>query len=310
MNIIIGGGTGLVGQVLVPELIRTGHDVTVIGRTKEKIQSCFKNTVQAVAWNELDALNPEDFDAIINLTGENIAEHRWSAKIKNKLLSSRIEATQHFVRWATKAKSKTPHLYNASAIGVYGLQKKLPHDNAAFTEQSKKNTSSESSFASLLVSQWEQAALQGSNIPVTLMRFGVVLKRGEGMLKKLELPARYGMGAIVGTGEQPLAWIDHIDLVNAILFLIAHPDITGPINLVAPQRISQKVFNQTLASVLKKPTFLRLPAWLVHLLFGQMGEELLLSGQAVIPQRLLDYQFEFKYPTLLSALTQEFKNSP
>lgn len=306
MNIIIGGGTGLIGQVLVPELIRAGHDVTIIGRAKEKIQKCFKNTVHAVTWDELESLNPDEIDAIINLTGENIAEHRWSSKVKNKLLSSRIEATHHFVHWATKAKSKKPHLYNASAIGIYGLQKKLPDANDAFTEQSQNNATSETSFASLLVSQWEQAALQGTNIPVTLMRFGVVLKRGEGMLKKLELPARYAMGAIVGTGEQPLAWIDHIDLVNGILFLIAHPEITGPINLVAPQHVSQKVFNQTLAKVLKKPTFLRLPAWLVHLLFGQMGEELLLSGQAVIPQRLLDHQFDFKYPTLLSALTREF----
>lgn len=305
MKIIIGGGTGLVGRVLVSELLLAKHDVSIIGRDKDKIRTFFKNTVHANTWNELQTLNPDEFDAIINLTGENIADHRWSSKIKNKLLSSRIEATQQFVLWGRNAKSRKPHLYNASAVGIYGLHKTIPQENEAFTENSH-NT--DSSFSSQLVTQWEQAALQGTeaNMPVTLLRFGVVLKYGEGILKKLQLPAQYGMGAVVGTGNQPLAWIDNVDLVNAILFLMAHPEITGPINLVAPQRVSQKTFTQTLAQVLKKPAFLRLPAWVIHFLFGQMGEELLLSGQAVIPQRLLEYQFNFKYPTLLAALTREF----
>ncbi|MGC1182720.1 DUF1731 domain-containing protein, partial [Legionella sp.] len=197
-----------------------------------------------------------------------------------------------------------------SAIGIYGLQKNLPNKNESFTEQSKENNHAKTSFASQLVNQWEQAALRGTevNIPVTLMRFGVVLKRGQGMLKKLELPAQYGMSAVIGTGKQPLSWIHHVDLVKSILFLISHPQITGPVNLVAPECLSQKIFNQTLVEVLKKPTFLRLPAWLVHVLFGQMGEELLLSGQSVFPQRLLAHQFNFEYPTLLSALTEEFTN--
>lgn len=143
-------------------------------------------------------------------------------------------------------------------------------------------------------------------MPVTLMRFGVVLKRGEGMLKKLQFPTQYGMGAVIGTGEQPLAWIDSNDLVHAILFLLEHPEITGPINLVAPECVSQKKFIKTLAQALKKPIFLRLPAWSIRFLFGQMGEELLLSGQTVAPQRLAEYQFKFKYPTLLAALTKEF----
>lgn len=306
MNVIIGGGTGLIGVLLIPELIHLGHEITVVGRNKAKIHEQFKNTVHARTWNDLHDLNPDDFDVIVNLSGENIAEHRWSSKIKNELLSSRLEAVKHFIHWGKNAKVKKPHLYNASAVGIYGLQKKLPLEKEVFTEESKNTDLT--SFSSQLVNQWEAAALKGieAGIPVTLMRFGVVLKRGSGMLKKLELPTQFGLGAVVGTGKQPLSWIDSVDLVNAILFLIANPEITGPVNLTAPQYVSQKIFNQTLAQVMGKPSFLRLPAWFVQLVFGQMGEELLVSGQAVSPKRLLEYQFNFKYPTLLSALTQEF----
>ncbi len=308
MKIIIAGGTGFVGQVLVPELLQSGHEVYVIGRDEEKIKRTFSNTVHATSWDKLNALNPNEFDVIINLTGENIAAHRWSAKTKETLRASRIETTNQLVLWGIKADTKKPHLYNASAVGIYGLQKKLAQDHITFTETTPPIDSPETSFANELVSQWEHAAKKGfeMGMPVTLMRFGVILKRGEGMLKKLEFPAQWGMGAVVGSGEQPLAWIDSIDLIEAIMFLISHPEITGPVNLVAPQSVSQKTFTKTFAQVLKKPALLWLPAWTVRLLFGQMGEELLLSGQTVVPQRLSEYQFKFKYPTLLSALTKEF----
>ncbi|WP_454781558.1 TIGR01777 family oxidoreductase [Legionella sp. WA2022007384] len=308
MNIIICGGTGLVGQLLVPELLQSEHNIYVIGRDKEKIKRIFSNTVHAVTWDELNTLNPNEFDVIVNLTGENIADHRWSTKTKEKLLSSRIKRTNQLVLWGIKATTKKPHLYNASAVSIYGLQKKLGQDNITFTETTPIG-SSETSFANQLVTQWEEAAKKGfaAGMPVTIMRFGVILKRGGGMLKKLELPARYGMGAVIGSGEQPLAWIDSTDLVEAIRFLISRPEITGPINLVAPQQVSQKTFTKTFAQVLGKPALMWIPAWATQLLFGQMGEELLLSGQTVMPQRLSEYQFNFKYPTLLSALTKEFR---
>lgn len=307
MNIIISGGTGLVGHILVPELIKSGHDVFVIGRDEEKIKKRFSNTIRAISWEKLNTLNPEEFDVIINLAGEGIANKPWNAKVKANLLSSRIETTNQLVLWARQANNKKPHLYNASAVGIYGLQKKLTPDHA-FTEQTHPLESQEISFSNQLVSQWEHSAHNGADMgmPVTLMRFGVVLKRGEGMLKKLELPATFGMGAVMGSGEQPLAWIDGTDLVRAILFLVEHPEITGPVNLVAPECVSQKTFTKILAQALKRPALLWIPAWIIRLLFGQMGEELLLSGQTVIPQRLSDYHFNFTYPTLLSALKKEF----
>lgn len=307
---MVSGGTGLVGQLLIPELLQCKHEIYVIGRDEKKVKEVFSNTVHATTWNNLGTLNPDDFDAIINLAGENIAAHRWSNRIKERLLSSRLKTTHQLVEWGSAATNKKPHLYNASAIGIYGLQQRQAQDNITFNETSQPISSPEPCFSTQLVTQWEASAKQGlaMGMPVTLMRFGVVLKRGEGMLKKLELPARYGMGAVIGSGEQPLAWIDGTDLVRAILFLLTHPEITGPINLVAPECVSQKNVTQTLAQVLKKPAFLWLPAWSVRVLFGQMGEELLLSGQTVTPQRLTEYDFKFKYPTLFAALSKEFEN--
>lgn len=305
MKIIIGGGTGFVGTVLIPELLQAGHELYVIGRDKEKIKSLFKDKVTACHWDELASLNPDLFTAIINLCGENISDKRWSAKVKEQLLTSRLFPTEKLVQWAAKAKINKPHLYNASAVSIYGLQKTLP---AYPIDEDEPTPHAPSCFATNLVQQWEHTALSGEQfaVPVTLMRFGVVLKKNEGMLKKLELPAAFGLGATLGSGEQPLSWIHYLDLVHAIKFLLEHPEIRGPVNCVAQEPVSQKSFNTILAECLHRPTFLKLPAWFVRMAFGQMGEELLLSGQAASPRRLLDAQFTFNYPDLRAALLKEF----
>lgn len=140
MKIIIGGGTGLVGQILVPELLQSGHEIYVIGRDEEKIKRTFSSTVHGTTWDKLNTLNPNEFDAIINLAGENIADHRWSPKTKETLLTSRIKTTNQLVLWGIKADTKKPHLYNASAVGIYGLQKKLAQDHITFTETTPPST--------------------------------------------------------------------------------------------------------------------------------------------------------------------------
>lgn len=123
MKIIVSGGTGLVGQALIPELLKSGHEIHVIGRDEEKMRKAFSNTVQATTWNKLDTLNRDEFSAIINLAGEDISAHRWNTRTKEVLLSSRIKTTNQLIEWGVTAKNKKPHLYNASAIGIYGLQK-------------------------------------------------------------------------------------------------------------------------------------------------------------------------------------------
>jgi len=305
MNIIIGGGTGFIGRTLIPALLTADHQITVVGRDTKKIKSIFGDKVTAVNWDKFISLNPIEYGAVINLTGANISSKRWSEAYKHELLASRVESTRTFVSWCAKGGVRKPHLYNASAIGYYGLQTDTPDAKSAYTERS--NIQPDASFSSILVNEGETAA-DSNEIPVTIMRFGVVLRRGEGMLKQLEFPAKMGMGAVVGSGKQPLTWIDADDLISAIYFLLSHPQLTGVFNLTAPEFVSQRIFTKTLAHVLHRPALLWLPAPIVKILFGQMGEELLLSGQAVYPERLLEAGFKFQYPTLTAALEHEYGN--
>lgn len=306
MRILITGGTGFVGRNLVPRLIAKGHLVTVIGRNQEKIKKVFENRVRATTWSTFSNLAPSDFEIVINLAGENIGESRWSQKQKKAIINSRVHITRKIAEWSMQAKHL--HLYSASAIGVYGLQPTSSEFPPKLTEQAPIDFNYAKDFLSEVGHQWELSLTPAidSNVPVTIMRFGVILKRGEGMLKKLELPARLGMGAVLGTGDQIISWIDIDDLVNAILFLMDRPHLTGVINLCSPNAISQKNFTAKLAKVMNRPVFLKLPAPLIKLMFGQMGKELLLSGQYVYPERLLNEGFTFIYPTIDSTLKKEF----
>lgn len=307
MNIMIGGGSGFVGHMLMPALHAAGHAVYVIGRDKQKIRKVYSESFRALTWQDLPLLHADDMDVVINLAGANIAGKRWSETYKHEMLASRVETTKQLVAWCAGAKKRKPHFYTASAAGYYGLRFDTPDTGQGDDEKKMVSADQDHSFSSELVRQWEAAALSGEElgVPVTVMRFGVVLHHGEGMLKQLELPAKIGLGAVVGTGEQPVTWIDADDLVRAVLFLIERPEVTGVINLAAGY-VSQKTFTQTMASVLHRSVWLRLPAWSVKILFGQMGEELLLSGQAVSPKRLTELGFTFNYPDLLSALRHEF----
>ena len=135
MNILIGGGSGFIGRELAPVLLRAGHLITVIGRDKNKISQLFSNTVTAISWDQLFAHDPSHFDAIINLTGANIADHRWTEKTKATLLSSRIDSVTTIIDWCKRSTGRKPHLYNASAVGYYGLQQTIPHNQLRFSEQ-------------------------------------------------------------------------------------------------------------------------------------------------------------------------------
>lgn len=306
MKIIIGGGTGFVGRTLVPELLKAGHHITVVGRDTDKISRTFSANVATLSWRELSNCQPDDYDAVINLAGANISGRRWTEAYKSELLSSRVQSTLALVEWCESAHTRKPHLYNASAIGYYGLQSVMKDQQPACTENDIVDDQTDTSFSGNLVRAWERAALSSDSIKVTVMRFGVVLRRGEGMLKQLELPAKFGLGAVVGSGKQPLTWIDADDLVSAMIFLLEHPAITGVVNLTALEVVTQKQFTHAMSDVLHKPSLLWLPAIVVKMLFGQMGVELLLSGQAVYPLRLQELHFKFKYPTLQSALQHEY----
>ena len=309
MKIVVCGATGFVGRNLIPALLKDQHQILVVGRNTNKSKNIFKQTVAHSSWDQLDQLSPNNFDAIINLAGENIAGNRWSAKLKKVIKESRVNSTKKIAAWCLKSKTKNLHIYNTSAIGIYGLQCTQKNFPERLTESSNIPFGKPADFLSEVGQEWEKAAnpLIAGGFPVTFMRFSVVLKRNEGILKKLEIPFAFGLGSILGSGNQAFSWIDIDDLIRAILFLLKHPEIKGAVNLCSPQSVSQKFFAKTLAHIMHRPLILKMPAFWIKILFGQMGEELLLGGQHVYPERLTQLGFEFLYPDLYKALEHEWK---
>ena len=302
MNILISGGSGFIGKILVNSLSQT-HKVTVLGRNLEKLRQAFPQNINKLSFENLTSHDAKNYDLIMNLSGSNIGDKRWNERIKKELIESRTSTNQKLIEWLISQNAK-PRFFCASAVGIYGA-----HDitTQCFDEYTSLPLVT-NDFLQKICLSWE-ASLEKANeasIPVTTLRFGVVLKRGAGMLKKLELPFRLNLGSILGTGNQPLSWVHHSDLVNAINFLIANPSITGPVNIASPITITQKEFAQQLAKILRRSLLFKTPSWLVKLLFGEMGSYLLLKGQSVTPKRLLEMGFTFTYSSIENCLAKEY----
>lgn len=306
MKILVAGCTGFIGHHLVPALLADGHDVTGIGRSKDKINKAFSQQIAACSWDELDQLDANLFDAVINLSGKNIGDGRWTDAVKNEIISSRVITSSRLASWCASAESK-PHLYNASAIGYYGLQKTDSTLPPPLNENSEP--ASNDVFIYEVGQAWENAVKSAVDhgVAVTIMRFGVVLKRNEGALKKMQPSFYFGMGGKIGNGQQAFTWIHINDLINAVIFLLENPKIVGPVNLVSPKCISQAAFASSLAKAMHRPALMITPSFILKAVFGQMADELLLNGQHVYPKVLLEHGFKYAYPEIDDALQHEWR---
>ncbi len=312
-KIIIPGGTGFIGQALIKDYLPKGYSITVLGRDKNKIQTLFADTVTAVDWDEFSK-KPESYleknDVIINLTGANISDGRWSDARKKILIDSRIKPTEILAKACATLGDKSPLFYSASGIGRYGLQANLDVGlPTALDEYSEIKPTPD--FMYQLATQRENATQVAINakVPVIHLRFGVVLDKNGGALPQIALPFKLCVGGPVGSGQQPFSWIALTDLCAAIDFLIAHPEITGPVNLVAPKCITQKEFAHSLGNALRRPSIMPSPEWAMRLIFGQMADELLLQGQHVVPTRLLESGFKFTTPDIQGTLNTIYKRN-
>ncbi len=302
MHILIAGGTGFIGQALTDYYLDNGHQVSILGRSKDKIKTTFDSKVTAVTWDDL-ATKAEDILAgvhcLINLTGANIGTRKWGVERKKIIRRSRIETTDSLAKICAKLGKQAPVFFNASAVGVYGAK---PSEQAC-TEATEINFDDAPDFLSEVGRAWEKATLPAENqgIRVIKLRLGVVLGDG-GVLKKLEPFYQRGLGGVIGSGQQPFPWIAIQDVIRAIDFIYQHKSLSGPINLVAPAHDSQCDFAKALGKAMRRPTWLTTPAWLIQLLYGQMGQELLLQGQTASPERLQQENFTFECANLESAL--------
>jgi uncharacterized protein (TIGR01777 family) len=292
MKILITGGTGFIGKAFIEEY-KNKYSFTVITRKAERLKNKLGSHVRYLAPDYLDAIKDlNEFDAVINLAGEGIADANWSEDRKQLVCKSRWHITQQLVDLINASKTPPTAFISGSAIGIYGRQDSSPID--------EKFSDYHEEFGHLVCKRWEQIALQ-ANTRVCIIRTGIVLGKGGGALKKMLLPFKLGLGGPMGDGEQYMSWIQLQDELKAIDFLLQNEQLSGAFNLTAPNAVSNRDFSKTLAKTLHRPCIFTTPAFVLSTLLGEMSE-ILLFGQNVVPNKLLAAGFEFTYPNLADAL--------
>ena len=294
MKVLVSGASGLVGAMLVPKLASAGHDVRRLVRNASRAAS--GDLVWNPAAGELDVAALEAFDAVVNLAGESIASGRWTARKKAEIRQSRISATNTLAKALAQLTTRPRTLVNASAIGFYG--------NRGDERLDETSSTGSDDFLSEVCRAWESATEPAARVGVRVVvtRFGVILSANGGALAKMLLPFKLGLGGKIGSGRQYMSWVAIDDVVGAIMHCLNDQSLRGPVNVVAPEPVTNAKYTKTLGRVLARPTIFPMPAFAARAAFGQMADELLLSGQRVEPAKLLASGYAFKYPSLEGAL--------
>ena len=290
-RILISGASGLIGNALVLALQSRGDEIYRLVRR-------LPSNEREIPWDPLHGIEPKStsgFDAVIHLSGETVAG-RWTAARKRSIRDSRVISTQHLAT-ALAQTEKPPHTFLcASAIGYYGNR-----GDELLTEQSAPGDG----FLAEVCREWEAATqpAAAAGIRVANLRMGVVLSRRGGALQQMLLPFRLGLGGRIGSGRQWFSWIHIDDVVAAVLHILENLIIRGPVNMVSPNPLTNTAFTKALAQTLRRPAIFPVPAFVLRLAFGQFAEEGLLSSARVIPQKLIESGFHFRYPDIQAALT-------
>jgi uncharacterized protein (TIGR01777 family) len=300
MKILITGGTGFIGSALTRSLTDQGYEVTVLSRNPDSVEKICGPGIKAL--NNLNQLKPEDtFQAIINLAGAPIFDARWSDARKQIIRDSRIGLTRQLVASMARMAVKPELLISGSAIGYYGDQ-----GDTVLTEQSATHKD----FSEQLCTDWENEAKKAEQlgVRVCLIRTGLVLAEGGGLLKRMLLPFRLGLGGRLGDGQQWMSWIHRQDWIAIARLMLTDSSMQGAYNATAPNPVTNSEFARTLAHCLNRPALLPVPAWLLKILLGEMSG-LVLGSQRVMPERLLALGFRFQYTDLSSALNQVLRRT-
>lgn len=291
MKVALSGSKGFIGSALCSQLENQGHQVFPLVRRRDVGED-------AITWlpeeNYVDKQKLTRMDAVIHLAGEDIFGW-WTEKKKKKIRDSRVNGTRLLSEALAQISPRPATLICASAVGIYG--------NRAFETLTELSTEGKGFLASVC-QEWEAAteAADLAGIRVIHPRFGLVLDPHGGVLKKMIPFFKMGLGGTVGSGRQYISWISREDLVNALEFLLPSFNISGPVNLVAPQPVTHSEFSAALAEALHRPAKIRLPAPALRWIMGEMAEELLLSSQRAIPSRLVELGFRFQHSALDTAL--------
>ncbi|PIC64508.1 TIGR01777 family protein [Sporosarcina sp. P13] len=294
MRVVITGGTGFIGSILTEKLQKHGHDVIIFTRKP----SSKHNGVQYVQWLT-DHASPEDeideIDAIVNLAGVSIDNGRWTEERKRQIYDSRITATAEVLRIIKSLPKKPSVLVNASAIGIY--------PQSLTEEYTEESNAVGDDFLAKTVYDWEHLAQTAYDFDVRTVftRFGIVLGKDGGALPLIQLPYKLFAGGKIGSGNQWFSWVHVEDVANAILFTLESDAIEGPVNVVAPSPMHMNAFGKTIAKVLYRPHWFPVPSFAMELALGEKSI-IVLKGQHVLPKKLLEKGFTFRYPSLEPAL--------
>jgi uncharacterized protein (TIGR01777 family) len=300
MRIIIAGGTGLIGSKLANQFLNDGHEIFMLSRRPEKFQKKFPSNITLVQWDGKSLGEWGKFingaQVIIFLNGMNISSGRWTKKRKQEIIESRVIPGSILSEAIMKSSKKPDILIHASGVGFYGS-----NPNVIFNEASPPGDD----FASYVCVKNEQStqSIENFGIRRVIIRQAPVLSKDSIILSRMKLPFFFFVGGTLGSGNQWFPWIHIEDHVNAIRMLIEKSQATGIYNLVSPIATTNKEFAHTISEVIKRPSWLPIPPFVLKAIFGEMAS-LLLEGQHLTTEKLIQMGFQFQYPDIHSALTQ------
>lgn len=298
MKVLVTGATGLVGKKLCTSLVLNGHEIIVLSRDEKSAREKLNLPGQYYSWQPTEELAPkeaiENCDAIINLMGENLSSKRWSDNQKQKIISSRIDGTNNLAKAINQFRDRNLKVFiSTSAVGIYKVNLPSPVD---------ENGEQDNNFLSNVCYEWEKASHIATKVDrIVNPRIGVVIDANEGMMSKVLPLFRLGLGGPIGFGSQKMSWIHVDDLVSIYIEALENDRIEGALNAVSPQIVSNKDFSKALSKSVGIPNLFPAPTLMLKLVFGEMSS-LMLDSVQVIPQKLLDLNFEFEYETIEKAL--------
>ena len=300
-KIIISGVTGFIGRAVAQSLLEEGYQIIGLSRNPERYQALFQNRIKFISWDARSSEGwwelAEGSLAFINLAGENIGSGLWTKKKKDRIIESRIGAGRAMTEAFIRVEEKPKTFIQASAIGYYGNG-----NNEVLTEISKGGQG----FLADLTRKWEGSisGIDHKQTRVVVFRIGLVLGRGGGLLSKMSVPFRLFFGGHFGNGKQWMSWVHIQDVAGAIQYALEAQTLNGVCNLTSPSPVQARIFFSLLGKALHRPSWFHVPASLLKMLLGDMAEETLLTSQKVLPNRLLDAGYNFRYSKLDMALKE------
>lgn len=303
MKIVLAGGTGFIGSAVKLRLLRDGHHVVLLTRRPERVRPPAGESIEVEGWDGRSG-GPwqrcvSGADAVINYTGESVIAGRWSPRRKAELLNSRLQPTRALVEAIAQADRKPALMISASATGYYGDVR-----GGRVTESHPSG----GGFLAYVCRGWEDEArrVEAHGVRLMISRTGPVIGRDDEFLSRMLPVFRAFLGGVVGSGDQWIPWIHREDVAGIVAFALDHADISGPVNVTAPEPVTMRRFAHTLGEVLDRPVWTRVPSPAVRVAMGEMAEAVL-AGQAAVPEKLAAAGYQFRYPTLREALAAVLK---